>query len=806
MMRWENTMEHMRMVYRVMSKCVMVLGTFNRVFLVLVLLVAVTFPSFADQGSNRIGQALSPIQQGSGSESNLEGLLRIAIENKLPAGPKVTDVTILAESDTAIKLQLSLTGKAGKLLVALLDGSGRAIQHVQRKSVSVKDDTKSVEIEFSLPSNMPEGVIVTSQQLQIKSILLGRKIPGAVWHFELAKVWEKTRLPENVVVSITPKPIGAARSLGKPKPSSGGFQIKPVQMMVLNKPLQKQSVKKISANKNKSVYTRGLSKPVFTSTGQKLKKTTKKTASTGSKTVSAKHVGNQVFYQKQPSTAFNNKMVLMKTTKRAVELLPNKNFKFVSGLKPEEKNRGAQGPSDQTIDLLDGLQGSNEITMNDRDVLGNIGRYVYQDKNPESGVLYYLSRSYHLDWNKNDGYALRMLYTASADEDEAGEVLMAMRLNSGIDSSDQRLVRDLVNAYKARYPSLKVSKVRPLPVTSGHPDVSLADDLGRHFNIPTDKVVANIVSDSLGQMDVSWVTDETTKENIELVLTEGIGINGTVEFNLESADVGAVAIPADIKIASRGTFGEMRWRRGVDWRNDTPYPVRLKYLHALVIKGNKPTLYSWDLHDTKVSSLSKAKFDSRYVHSSIDNQAKRLWMDYEVMADCDSCNRSVIKSITSGATQTGSREEISLRSLTPFADTGAIEIGIRLRSNYFHPSDRDKKVSQQYILTGDGEEISGGKVYLVDRQLGEERPDDPLFEYQLELVMPDGMLHTANNWLPGNAVRVRIGSHQVKQAFGSLPQYPLPEDNDDANADDVDSKDSNDLQDSTDSQSEEPNE
>ena len=130
-----------------------------------------------------------------------------------------------------------------------------------------------------------------------------------------------------------------------------------------------------------------------------------------------------------------------------------------------------------------------------------------------------------------------------------------------------------------------------------------------------------------------------------------------------------------------------------------------------------------------------------------------------------------MKSITSGATQAASRETINLVTLTPFADTGAIEMGVRLRSKYFHPTDREMQTSSQLIFIEDREEVSGGKVYLVDRQVGEEVADDPLFEYQIELIMPDGRAYTAENWLSSNNLRLRIGRYQLEQAFGTVPKF-----------------------------------
>jgi hypothetical protein len=152
----------------------------------------------------------------------------------------------------------------------------------------------------------------------------------------------------------------------------------------------------------------------------------------------------------------------------------------------------------------------------------------------------------------------------------------------------------------------------------------------------------------------------------------------------------------------------------------------------------------------------------------VDGKAKRMWVDYSVVRDCASCDQQVIAELTSGVSATAP-SQITFRTLTPLEETGALEIDVRVRSRYFHPRDRDTVVKPMLVLSEDMAEFTTGPIYLVDRQPGEAVANDPLFEYQLELLMPDGQSHTSTSWVPFDGLRVNVGSHQVEQALGFLP-------------------------------------
>jgi hypothetical protein len=295
--------------------------------------------------------------------------------------------------------------------------------------------------------------------------------------------------------------------------------------------------------------------------------------------------------------------------------------RFRYGVRPEDVQKGAQGPAPSPIELLEGLR-TEDIDLNPA-VLLNIASSIYPDKNPASGIFYYYPRSYHLEWSPESGPGMRILYGAATTAGNAGDVLMAARLESGLDLSEVQLATELLNAYKRRNPSTVFTVLRPLPLEKDGVDVSLGAVLGQ-YSIPKEKIAITGLSDVLGEIEVSWVTDPATKENLQLALIQDVGVNGMVAF---AAAGGALAaqVPIAIQLADRDSFGRVRWVRTDGYRNLTPYPVRLRYLHALVIdpRNNLPILYSWSLGNTQIAPQSAAKWDATKVPEWIDTEAKR---------------------------------------------------------------------------------------------------------------------------------------------------------------------------------------
>jgi hypothetical protein len=420
------------------------------------------------------------------------------------------------------------------------------------------------------------------------------------------------------------------------------------------------------------------------------------------------------------------------------------------------------------VDLLEGLRADVPL---ERDAILRVGASVFQDQNPASGLFYFLPQAYLLDWTPAEGYGLRMLYSA-VQGGEPGEVVTAARLDAGLDAREVELATALLRAYQKRHPELAVDELRPLPIDRP-PDVSLTGDLQHQYDVPSDKVAITAISDALGEIEASWVTDTITKENIQLALVEDVGLNGTVALTGAGGGVPAQAVPLRVSLADAATLGRIEWRRGQSWRNETPYPLRLAHLHALLLEQNAPVVYSWTLGDTLVPPRARLELQPITVPAWLDARAVRMWIEYAPVASCDACDQAVIASITGGVTSLGS-SQITFRTITPLADIGAFEIAARVRSRYFDPSSRESQTRPALPLSADNQDFTLGPVFLVNRQPGQAIPGDPLFEYTLDVAMPDGSTRRGKRWLPANDLRVLVGRVQVEQAVGKLTGGPKP--------------------------------
>jgi hypothetical protein len=342
---------------------------------------------------------------------------------------------------------------------------------------------------------------------------------------------------------------------------------------------------------------------------------------------------------------------------------------------------------------------------------------------------------------------------------------MATRLDAGVDTAEIELARSLLRAYAERHTNVKFTDLRALPIDKA-PDVSLADDLQHQYAIPADRIAVNAISDALGQVEVSWATDPVTKENLQLALTEEVGLNGALVYAPSGGGLGAQSIPVHVRLADAETFGRLAWRRGEPWRNVMPYPLRLRYLHALLLEGNSPIVYSWNLDEATVPPEARVEMDAGTVPAWLDRRALRMWLDYVPVGDCSPCDQQVIAAISGGTSSLGT-SQITVHTITPLADVGAYEIAITVRSRYFDPKAKTVQTRAPLALDADNKDFTVGPLYLGDRQPGEAVPGDPLFEYLLEVAMPDGSSKRGTRWLPGDSLRLLIGKVQVEQALGT---------------------------------------
>jgi hypothetical protein len=465
-----------------------------------------------------------------------------------------------------------------------------------------------------------------------------------------------------------------------------------------------------------------------------------------------------------PASPQQRQAVLTRTA-RVIDALPKTGAvywfdKNALAIAEADKAKGARGPNMAgPHELLADLNPEDGVSLEPAQVTG-IGATVFGDLDPATGYFYYLPQTYHLRWLADRArYDMAMLYLAATTPGSSGEVTMAAGLTAGIDADDIKVAKALLAAYCQRRSCAKAPELRPLPIDPARVAVSLSLRL---FNIPPEKV-APVGLSSASDFRLAWVTDPVTKENLQLVLEES-GIDGNVTFAPQDAAQSAQAVDVQIKLADPGSFARPRWRRGEQWKNPTPYPVSVKYLHALVLDpAGVPNVYSWSLGEAVVAPGGRVECDASAVPPWIDNKALRLWIDYAIAPGCESCTQKVVKDITGGVTSVAA-SQITFHTINPLAEMGAHELALRVRSKRFDPEGRQSH-EKSVVLGADNQDFTLGPIY-VD---GADGGSGTLFEYFLTVAMADGTEHEARQWIASKDLRVLVGRSQIETALGFVP-------------------------------------
>lgn len=644
---------------------------------------------------------------------------------------RVTRAVVDEDEPRRLVVRVAYEGLQGASLWGeLLNGERRRQAGIAMgEAVTVPDASGEIVLTFEAE---PEALPTRSALLRISVMAPNRRTPSYVRVFELGKGWSAPEVSgKDFSVTVTPRPIGRTAELGA-TPS-----------MVV----PASSVRSAPA----PVSTDATSATTF----QRAAPAPASPPPTSPQSGTARSiVARPMRSAAQPVTG----ATAAKTAAIRAPALANEQIRFVSGLNPADASRGARGPGALPLRPFGEVR-TEDINLDLTRVL-NVFPEVYQDQESSSGIFYFLPHGYALAWDEAEGYELKAIYSAAA-EGAAGQVMMAARLDGGIGPRDLDIAARIVQAYAAAR-GLAFRELRALPIDTLA--ISLSDDLGR-YSIPPDRVSVHGLSDVTGRLDVSWITDERTKNFIQEALVENVGINGSVTYAPTGGGLGPRMVPIRMQLADYSTFGPFRWDR-TGWKNTTPYPITLRYLHALRVPTNGPAVVnSWNLDETRVPPGGQVRWSATSVPSWIDGQAQKVWIDYTVDASCRPCGTASVAALTGGVSTAGS-SQITFHSLTPLAETGAHDIVVEVRSRHFDPRGEQLQ-TRSVVLDADGKDFLVGPLFV-------DGPSDTgggtMFEFRLSLTMKDGDTVTGNAaWIPGSALRVPIGRKQLERSVGALP-------------------------------------
>jgi len=708
-------------------------------FALFVLLWLSGFPTTLRATGSLSGKTLTP---ASSAQSGLQSALGTLIAGTLKGD--ITSVEVTDDQDRKVTLTVRYTGFEGGKIWVEAAGSDRKTQRSIHCGDPQTVSAPSGDFDFtlSLDPGVPEGTTIRTSYLRVCASRADRVTASTIRGFLLPKTWTVAQNPETMVLTVSAKPVGTTATLG----ASPTYQLPPKVINPAIRSIALAPALRIAGSAPAS------GSPAPSSTPAPARRAMIRPITMGSPAPTS-----------QPMIA-SRTMVLAKASP-ATSQLPKfaamtavGSYRF--GVPNDPSPNAPKGPGTVSVEPL-GQVRAEDIDLVPSHILGVFPSF-YPDQNASSGVYYFLPYSYSLRWDPDQGYDFRVIYSATGATGQAGDVAMAARLDAGIGIKERQVASELMAAYATAH-GLTFTELRAMPIDSI--SVSFSDDLHR-YNIPSDKIAVTGLSDFLGQIDVSWVTDPVTKENLQQALIEDIGVSGRVTLYPAGHALSPIDVPVQIRLADFGTFGPFRWSRGERWRNATPYPIKLKYVNALVLDpSSRPVVYSWSLGGTAVPPHAQVQWDAALVPSWIDAQAKRLWIEYAVDGTCASCDDDVIRSITGGVSSVGPAQ-LTFHTITPLADAGAYEIQTQVRSRFFDPSSRDPQV-RTVVLNSDGHDFTLGPIYTADRNAGTD--SGPLFEYFFELTMKDGTTYKATHWVACDDLRLTVGRHQLEEALGSLP-------------------------------------
>jgi hypothetical protein len=635
---------------------------------------------------------------------------------------KIARVHVTEDRAGSLTVQIAYSGLETSESMVLTGGAEdsrhRVLAKIEPGRATLSATEGEVTVKLTL-GDVPGGTKLDQSFLAVQIGKEGVGKKAVIKAFRCPKTWEKGLAPEEMKISVVAEPIGKSKTL----PGSKTVTIRPFtpKIFATVKPLPTTS----PADRTRPVV-----------------KAIPKTAAVQASSISTTSTPTKV--------TINPALIALRSPS------------MVLGLPKDVKDNNGKGPSANAIRLFDALV--SDVGLDAEDIV-DLHPNIYEDANPDSGYFYYLPRGYYLYWDEDTGYALRMLYGVSAGEANPNTVSVAARLTSGIDVSDITLVRSLLQKY-CDSTGRKWKEIKPFPFNNMA--VSLKGDLGQ-YSIPAERVSVTGITDIAGMIDISLTTDPVTKENLQMVLTQGLGINGTVTYTSasESGDAALeITVPVLIKFADRHSFGMRSFARDVKVKNASLYPMKLKHVNVLVSEA-APTVYSYDLSDTIVPSAAGAAIDGTKIPKWLDSSAIKMWVEYAVVGDDEAATAKAIDTVTGGVTSVA-QSEITFRTLTPLADTGVSVVLVTVASKYF-----DARASGEVVktveLTQDGGTFKVGPIYLVDRQPGQEKPGDPLFKFKLTVVKADGTTKEGAEWTESNNLTVYIGTAQLRPIVGEEP-------------------------------------
>jgi hypothetical protein len=641
-------------------------------------------------------------------------------------------LAITTDTETRLQATLSYTGYDGCVLTArLTDGKRNALAGFQ-PVLQTLSSAGSVELAFTIdPARYAADQEVRAAKLYVT---IGKE-EGATRFYRASYNLNKRFKIVNPVSEVVATPLGSAASLPKTA-SAPAPEAAPLPKLRIYTKLEKAPAL-TEAVSTKSLYLKQVEDPAkLNVVGRAATDQTVKVATPAARMVETRRILMPNAVLQTPATP-------------PAQTPPAQT--------PPAPKTTPEGPDDKALPLFESLVTDYDFAYPFQ--ITNIRLDVYPDKNKNAGVYYFLPSAYNLLCDSERGMQFVIDYGTSS-EDSSNSVRMSGKLTAGIGKKEIDVVEELVKAYihanrQLGYPDR--CELRALPIAAP-PTVNFDTDL-RQYNITNQTVNATSLTEPV---DVSWRTDQANATDISNSLKANVGIIGTMTLKPQGGSLGDQTIPVRIRLADERTLGRFTlttgWR-GRNWTNTTPYPIKLKNLHALWVNNNTPAVYTWTLGDREIPPGMYAKFLADAVPAWLDSERNaRMWLDYEVQS-CEPCHDAVIRSVIHSTVQAQS-QQIKFKLLTFFQEFHLNSMVINVRTRQADPAGDAIQALPPIEVGQDARDYPAAKIYVP-------RGESAAYEFQIQLILEDGTLRQSA-WLPRTDLIVPIGKSQIKELFPQL--------------------------------------
>ncbi|GAA3628019.1 hypothetical protein GCM10022397_12060 [Flavivirga jejuensis] len=387
------------------------------------------------------------------------------------------------------------------------------------------------------------------------------------------------------------------------------------------------------------------------------------------------------------------------------------------------------------------------------------------DKEPNSGVFYYVPNSYHLSWDSDlDKHKLRINYSRNTDGRADKSTRVSATLSSGIMVSEIKFMENMLDEMRKNTPFKNIPiELRPLPVES--PRIEFQ---GGGFDINGDQITIVAFSDFGEDIEMSFTTSD---DNIDAMKNGELQnkMSFILHFNSSVDNEQTYDIPADISIKDEQSYGifdvELPTLQNV--KNLAPFPIIVKYLHVLTAKGENseiiPYIYSFELGDKTIQPNDILKFNKPSgFRLPAKDKPLRAFVEYRLLP-CEPCTQKIINGLTGGITS-ATKQEVKFKTINLLRSTGAETVLIYMKSHQLDPGkQREVETYEPIEINEDGSEAKSPKFYLLNG----EQPD---FKYKVGLMMEDGKLYESNTWIRGDKLKVFLTEINLKSHFDTWPK------------------------------------